>query len=239
MTYFMSARPEHVSTSSIVSFLRLAYSGLSKKKKSGPNPGDGPDWIEQQAVFASSPADMQHVGEEVDPPVIIPDIAIMGPITFARLLTVLAQRGELEEIERWTELPAGTTSTTSLGQVQQMTSESVIMSFVTLAVKRVERRREDGKKSFQEGRYQNAGFEYIAAAELGAALIAFAEATPDGKWRAELRGVRKEVVLSLGNATECALRMKQFEKAYNFAKATMCAIEAWQKQVEDEQVEKV
>lgn len=77
----------------------------------------------------------------------------------------------------------------------------------------------------------------MTAAELSSALVAFDEAMLNGQWHSELKGARKEIVLSLGNVTDCALRMQEFEKAYNFAKATLHALEELKARPGDKQVD--
>lgn len=148
--------------------------------------------------------------------------SIGGPTAFIRILTVLAQRGSLDAVANWTVLPPGTSSSTSLGQIKQITSPEVVRRCVTLARKRVTARREVGNKRKKQGESDYACPAYMSAAELAAALIAFNEASK-GAYAEQMRGVHQESVMCLGEASQMALDIGRYRKALNLAG---CAVKA-------------
>ncbi|RDB30501.1 hypothetical protein Hypma_007254 [Hypsizygus marmoreus] len=208
-----------IQTSDLVSLLHIGHAACQdiKTMQQLSNEGDRCTWIERAFEAFRSPLYTVFTLDKVDPPIKIADESVMGPIAFVRLLAVLAQRGVLGEIPRWKKLPKGTSSSTSLPIVKQIVSNEGLRRTLSLAVKRVTGRREVGHRRIRgDGEVEYAGFAYSSAAELAAALVAFDVATKS-KYRDVVRGVRKELVLCLGNAAEMALVAQQYERALNYA----------------------
>ena len=155
----------------------------------------------------------------VEAPVQISPESIIGPIALIRLLTVLAQRGTLPIAA----LPPGTSPSTSLGHAVQITSAPIVRRCVALARKRVTARRETGNTRRTAAREADfACAAYTSAAELAAALCALDAAT-GGAYGGEMRGVRGELVLCLGEAAQMALEMGKWRKALNLAGCAVAA----------------
>jgi len=175
--------------------------------------------------------------DDVEYPLKVPPETLMGPTSFARILTLLAQRGLLDNIHRMTRLPEGGSagSRTSLSKVKEIARQDNIRRFLILARKRVTARREEGHSRFKSKELDYACLAYTTAAELAAALIAFDEATTGvttngfdskyhGKYSQQLLGVRKELVLCLGNAAEMCLGLQKYERALPLAMAATDAV---------------
>lgn len=162
--------------------------------------------------------------EVADAPVQVAPEGIMGPVALIRLLTVLAERGILDDAKNWTELPAGTSTSTSLGQIKQITNPDVVRRCLILALKRVTARRDKGRERLAKSETEYACTAYVSAAELAVALVSFDIASRH-KFTPHMPGVYNELVLCLGNAAQMSIRMKQYRKALNLAS---CAIQAAQ-----------
>lgn len=179
-------------------------------------------WVERASEIFRSPMYTVFTQDTVDVPCIIADESVLGPLSLIRTLLVLARRGLLDEISGWTAAPSGTSSSTSLGQIKQITSPEIIRRVVALAFKRVGARREKGKERLDEKDQDYARVAYTSAAELANTLVALNNAT-SRTWALQMRGVHKELVLCLGNAAEMALRLKQYKRALGYA---LCAVSA-------------
>ncbi|KAJ6616435.1 hypothetical protein B0H10DRAFT_2036985 [Mycena sp. CBHHK59/15] len=212
----------NISDADLVSFLPVCFSAVQPTKtmqQSMNSEAEMYAWIERNQELFRSPMDTVFTSTKVEPPEQVPDESVMGPIAFSRVLAVLASRGVLDTIPKWKKLPDGISTTVSLSQVKDIASQATVRRAILLAVKRVTERREQGHKRIkQDNEMDYAGFAYSSAAELAAALVAFDTAT-DGKHAECIRGVRKELILCLGNAAEMALGLNQKGRALEFALA--------------------
>lgn len=213
-------------TADICSLLRVCYTASGAIKSLDQvdtlDENDLYIWIERSSEVFRSPMYTVFTLDTVDVPVIIADESVLGPLSLIRTLLALARRGLLDEIRGWTKVPDGTSPSTSLGQIKQITSPNIIRRIVTIAFKRVGTRREKGKVRLDEDDQDYARVAYTSAAELAHTLITFNDAT-SRLWDRRLRGVHKELVLCLGNAAEMALRLKQYKRALGYA---LCAVRA-------------
>lgn len=133
---------DDISDGELLSFLRVAYlASQSSLKKTWENfvPRNLRETCEhsERTTDAYRKVIWSNANDHPsDPACIVPEQAITGPIALLRLLTVLARRGILEEVPKWTTLPAGTAPGTDLRQVQQITSPEVIQKLLPLVVRR-------------------------------------------------------------------------------------------------------
>lgn len=153
-----------------------------------------------------------------DAPLQAPAASVGAPNALLRIFTVLAERGILEKIPTWRTLPVGCISGTNIQHIQQITSTAVIKKLLPLVAKRVAAHRDKTRKVVAEGCIFEARIRYRQAAELAASLIAFDSAT-EGQWTESIRGMHKELVLSLGNAAEMSNRHAEYKTALGFAEA--------------------
>jgi hypothetical protein len=168
-------------------------------------------YIERSFELFRSPLYTVFTQVKVEPPLQIADEPVMGPTALARLLTVLAERDVLQTIPKMTKLPVDCSDS------KQIASAEAIRRFLILAAKRVTARRERGHKRIRKDNEMDyACLAYITAAELAAALVAFDEATV-GKYATNVAGMRRELVLCLGNAAEMALGLHQYRRALAYA----------------------
>lgn len=182
-------------------------------------------YIERTVDVHRSPMHTVTTSEQpVEAPAQVAPEGVIGPTALIRLFTVLAQRGTLDSIATWTTLPAGTSNSTSLGQVKQIASREVIRQIISIVYKRVVARRQEGHKRKGKGDPDFACAAYISAAELAAALIAFNGATKL-VYAEQMRGVYNELVMCLGDAAQMALDMKVYRKALNLAGCALKAAE--------------
>ncbi|EKM48435.1 uncharacterized protein PHACADRAFT_214799 [Phanerochaete carnosa HHB-10118-sp] len=134
---------DNISDGELISFLRVAYlasQGSLKKSLENFVPRSHRETCEQseRTTDAYRKAVWANVADyPSEPTCIVPEQAISGPVALLRLLTILAERGVLDEIPKWTSLPVGTVPGTELKQVQQITSLEVIQKLLPLVVRRV------------------------------------------------------------------------------------------------------
>ena len=147
-----------------------------------------------------------------------PAAAVGAPYLLLRILTVLAERGLLEQIPHWGAVPSECAAGTDVRQVQQITSPAVIAKLLPVVARRVVRHRELTRKTVGERLFHLARARYREAAELAAALLAFNKAT-GGRWTGEVKGVWNELVLCLGNAAEMSNRHAEHKTALGYAVA--------------------
>jgi len=145
----------------------------------------------------------------------------MGPITLILLYARLAQCGMMKEARTWTSLPAGTHPSTNLAQVKQILSQDVVEKALSLSTARLEPRRAEGKRTLDrhQDMYWVRGI-YVSVAELAQALITFTSLKVDGHaslYKKHVVGAYKELTLSLGNAAEMSLRLKEWNVGLAFA----------------------
>jgi hypothetical protein len=209
----------NIADTDFLSLLRIGYAASQNVKTMQQISSEVESYvyIERAVELFRSPMYTVFTLDNVDPPQQVPDESVMGPIALSRLLAVLAQRGILDDIPKWKKVPAGTSPSTTLNQLKQIIGDEYLRRTLTRIVKRVTERREVGHKRIREENEADfAGFAYSSAAELAAAIVAFDTAT-NKKYKDLIRGVRKELVLCLGNSSEMALTLRQYQRALNFA----------------------
>jgi hypothetical protein len=206
------------------SLLRVAYAASQKiKQADSENEEDHLMYAERtQDMFALQVGD-SHAALQVDSPLQIAEEVVMGPTALARLLAVLAQRGVLDSIQTAKKAPNGLSTATSLDQVQMITHPEIMRKFLLIAFRRVESRTESGRKVAQSNPYY-ARMHFVSSAELAAALVSFDRYTR-GKYAEEVKGVRKQLVVALGNASEMAIRTGQSQIALSFALGAITSAE--------------
>lgn len=164
------------------------------------------------AIFTEDPVEPQmQVAEE----------ATMGPTAHARILTLLANRGMLTNISRRPQPLKGVSPRMTLPLLRQLTSDAALRKFAILGRKRVTDRKDEGLRRFKDAKEADyACVAYFTAAELAAALVAFDDAT-QGAYSLQLAGVRRDLVLCLGNAAQMALNLKHHDRALCYAAAAV------------------
>jgi len=65
---------------------------------------------------------------------------------------------------------------------------------------------------------------FMSAAELAAVLMALDKHT-SGAYADEMWGVRRQLVIALGNASQMALNLKQYQRAFHLASSAVSAAE--------------
>lgn len=213
-----------ITNAELESLLRVAYAASQKiKQADSENEEDHLMYAERtQDMFALQVGD-SHAAPQVDSPLQIAEEVVMGPTALARLLAVLSQRGILDSIQALKKAPNGLSTATSLDQVQMITHPEIIRKFLLIAFRRVESRTESGRKVTQSNPYY-ARMHFVSSAELAAALISFDRYTR-GKYAEEVMGVRKQLVVALGNASEMAIRTGQNQIALSFALGAITSAE--------------
>jgi hypothetical protein len=104
-----------------------------------------------------------------------------------------------------------------------ITHPEIMRKFLLIAFRRVESRTESGRKVAQSNPYY-ARMHFVSSAELAAALVSFDRYTR-GKYAEEVKGVRKQLVVALGNASEMAIRTGQSQIALSFALGAITSAE--------------
>lgn len=212
-----------ITNAELESLLRVAYAGSQKiKQVDSENEEDYLMYAERtQDIFALQAGD-SHAAQ-VDSPLQIAEELVMGPTALARLLAVLAQRGVLDSIQALKKAPNGLSTATSLDQVQMITHPEIIRKFLLIAFRRVESRTESGRKVTQSNPFY-ARMHFVSSAELAASLVSFDRYT-HGKYAEEVKGVRKQLVVALGNASEMAIRTGQNQIALSLALGAITSAE--------------
>ncbi|KAF6757661.1 hypothetical protein DFP72DRAFT_845614 [Ephemerocybe angulata] len=192
---------------------------------------DAAEVIERQAEAFDKPNRADPVGKldkNAEHVLQINDEGVTGPTCQLRLYVALAKRGLFEKVQQWNSIPAGVipSTPTNLQKLKKWTSEAEVRRSLALSVERLFQRRQDGNKEVRDKKkFDFACFEYWSAAQLAAAIVEFDEVT-NGKYQDLVVGVRKELVLNLGNAAEMALVLKYFDRALVFASASVKISEA-------------
>lgn len=212
-----------ITNAELESLLRVAYAASQKiKQVDSENEEDHLMYAERtQDIFALQAGD-SHAAQ-VDSPLQIAEELVMGPTALARLLAVLAQRGVLDSIQALKKAPNGLSTATSLDQVQMITHPEIIRKFLLIAFRRVESRTESGRKVTQSNPFY-ARMHFVSSAELAASLVSFDRYT-HGKYAEEVKGVRKQLVVALGNASEMAIRTGQNQIALSLALGAITSAE--------------
>ncbi|EIW80296.1 hypothetical protein CONPUDRAFT_165864 [Coniophora puteana RWD-64-598 SS2] len=195
--------------SDIYSLLAIAYQGSLKIGKEPHRSGDireWPAWVE-----------LQDKNDKYIAPFHVSPERVLGPIAFARLLVVLAQRNALNGIQFLQKTPDGISST-SLSQIQQMTHPDVIRRFLKISVGRIRSRLDEAYEWRDNGvggapAITLANLAFSDAAELAAALVIFDDITGGAYAQAAPR-VRYLLAACLGHASHTALELKQYQRAY-------------------------
>ncbi|KAJ3488908.1 hypothetical protein NLJ89_g11577 [Agrocybe chaxingu] len=216
-----------LSEGDLLTLLRISNTAVRPVKKMHQisSEADTYTYIENALELFRKPLYSVFTQDEVEPPLQVADEPVLGPTAHTRLLTLLAERNALQKISKLAKLPKGVSSRATLADFKRMTSPEGVQQFLTTATKRVTARREEGHKRFREKEEMDyACIAYFTAAELAAALVAFDRAT-DGLYRNNIAGMRREVVLCLGNAAEMALLLKQFQRALYLATGSVEAAE--------------
>ena len=210
------------SDGALLSLLRLAYLAT---KRTTPLSAEAVGELNMQTLCELTerityvyrvPISIVDSLEKHDGVVQIAESSVLAPTALLRLLTILAERGVLDSIPAWTTLPEGTLAGTDLRQVQQITSPAVLKKLLSLVLKRLVDRREKCRQFVTQDDLFYARAAYRQAAELAAAVVSFDRATK-GVWRASVKGARKELVLSLGNAAEMSNRLGEHKRALVYA----------------------
>ncbi|EIW83537.1 hypothetical protein CONPUDRAFT_164456 [Coniophora puteana RWD-64-598 SS2] len=215
----------------IESLLHLAYRGCHDHVKRF---GDADT---EEAAFARLeydrgifhyPAVSQFQEKPVGIPFIVLEQTVLGPIALIRLLVVLAQRSALAGVQALRKAPPGLSPSTSLKQVKQITHPDIIRRAITISQERILAQIQRGRKQLLRGKdggtINLTGAMFASAAELALALIALDTYT-DGAYTEEVRGVRKQLVIALGNAAQIALNLSQYQRALHFASGAVGAAE--------------
>lgn len=180
----------------LVSLLRIAYLASHKVRPKTPTSTsrDAYSHAERTEELYRSPMHTVSTGQVLDPAEQVAPESVLGPTTYARLLTVLAQRKTLEIISKWKQLPKGSlVNFTCLEQVQQATRPETIRHFLGLATRRITGSSDKGKTRIKDHDEDHARSAFMDGAELGAALVAFDNAT-NSVYGASMVGARKEQV---------------------------------------------
>ncbi|KAG2154099.1 hypothetical protein DEU56DRAFT_773027 [Suillus clintonianus] len=213
-----------ITNAELESLLRVAYVASHKvQQANSENEEDHLMYAERtQDMFALQVGDSRAT-PQVDSPLQIAEELVMGPTALARLLAVLAQRGILDSIQTLKKAPSGLSTATSLDQVQMITHPEIIRKFLSIAFRRVESRTESGRKVTQSNPSYSR-MHFMSSAELAASLVSFDRYT-HGKYAEEVKGVRKQLVVALGNASEMAIRTGQTQIALSLALGAITSAE--------------
>lgn len=221
----MATYSENVKEADLLSFLRITY--LATQASLAPAKDDvDPDSYDEllealeraQNVFRA-PMSVAHMSDEElcdhNATHNIPPQSIGAPTALLRLLTILSERGILDKVQSWTALPEGCAPGTDLRQVKQIMGRPVLKKLIPLVTKRMAHQREMIRPSANESQW-HARAQYAEVARLGAAVLGLDRAT-GGRWRDSMRGLKKELVLCLGNAAEMSIRRSDFHAALYYA----------------------
>ncbi|EIW74497.1 hypothetical protein CONPUDRAFT_113510 [Coniophora puteana RWD-64-598 SS2] len=218
-----------ITNAHIESFLHIAYLGC---RKGGKYPEDCRTQKEllaslehEEEVFAH-PHEVASGHTPTEDPFAVAPQRVLGPTTLIRLLTILAQRKALTGIQTLRKPPNGLSSSTSLSHIQLITHPDVIRRAIKISQRRILDRIDRGRKRQASGKddpsLSSACSIFTSAGELAAALLALDEHT-EKIYSAEIRGARKQLVITLGNAAQMMLNLRHYQRAYHLA---ICAVNA-------------
>ncbi|KAH7910958.1 hypothetical protein BJ138DRAFT_1151737 [Hygrophoropsis aurantiaca] len=195
-----------ISNPAIESLLRIAYQGSHKIPVLGDSASQKDRYanIERTKEIFGCPRYTRNPSA-ADFPEHIAEESVLGPTALANLLGVLARRTGLETIQ----------------------GPEVISRFLKIALQRIKTQADEGRTWVKEGSFHRARLAFTSAAELAAALVALDRNTK-GQYAEAMKGVRKELVLALGNASEMALRTKEFHRALSFGLGAVSVAETIQ-----------
>ncbi|GJE85401.1 hypothetical protein PsYK624_014800 [Phanerochaete sordida] len=144
-----------------------------------------------------------------------PQTRIVAPTALFRLLTVLAQRGALDDASAW---PC---DGVDLEQVKEILSASTIEELLASTIKGATAQRDVTRTAVTLLPYTaRAGYRKIV--ELATAVVHFDHATR-GRFHAKAVGAWKELVVCLGNTAEVSNRLRNFSVAEAYALAAQQA----------------
>ncbi|EIW84760.1 hypothetical protein CONPUDRAFT_162111 [Coniophora puteana RWD-64-598 SS2] len=212
----------------IESLLHIAYLGC-RKVDTSKDTDDPMNAMEHAHEIFRSPIWTHFTNSTAEYPAPVATEAVLGPLALVRMYAVLAQRKALDGIQALKKAPIGLASSTSLRQVQQITHPAVVRRVVKISQDRVRVRLEEGRKRLKNRRdngddINHACAVFMSAAELAAALISLDTHT-EGVYAADIRGARKQLVIALGNASQMALNLKQYQRAFHLASSAVSATE--------------
>ncbi|EIW78763.1 hypothetical protein CONPUDRAFT_126538 [Coniophora puteana RWD-64-598 SS2] len=221
-----------ISNAQIESLLHIAYQGCVKCSKplNECKTADEAVWaLELDKDIYDTPHLMNPSGSmPTETPFSVPPRETIGPIALVRLIVVLAQRKALDGIQTLLKPPNGLTSSTSLAHIQHITHPDMICRIIKLSLTRILERIEDAREHLASKKdahcFNTVCMKFLSAAELAAALIALDDNT-DGRYTAEIRGARKQLVIALGNAAQMALNLKHYQRALGYATSAVAATE--------------
>ncbi|EIW75378.1 hypothetical protein CONPUDRAFT_132279 [Coniophora puteana RWD-64-598 SS2] len=162
-----------------------------------------------------------------EPAVVGPE-SILGPTALVRLLVILAQRKALDGIQKLHKAPIGLSPSTSLDHIRQITHPEIIHRVITMAQARLRARLDKGRQrvaiSKTDADYHYSCAAFTSAAELATALVSL-DVHTDGAYREDIRGARKQLVISLGNAAQMTLNIRRYQRALHYALGAVSAAE--------------
>lgn len=216
---------ESIKDEDLLSFLRVTYLAsqaslaLAKDSTATSSYDAILERTERLASVFRTPVNMAFVvgpqRYEQDAPYHIPAQSVGAPTALLRLLVVLAKRGALERAHSWTALPKDCAPGTDLQQVKQIMGHQVLKKLIPLVVKRITYTRESTRMVAMADPWK-ARATYVEAAQLGATVLSLDRVT-NGRWKDNMRGLKKELVLCLGNAAEMSIRRQDFDAALGYA----------------------
>jgi hypothetical protein len=217
---------ERLPTVDILSFLRLAYTSSMRVKPLPELESDDfgaiMEYLERTAEIARLPTWAASTGTQEDSILHVACQSILGPTAYLRLLIILARRGILDEIPKWSldQVPEGLDPLTNLVQLRQATDPAILKKLMGFITKRASMRREEGGLIFKTEDWDSARVQYIAASEALVALLSL-EKEGKGRWKGTLKCARAELVMNLGNSSEMCIRLNQEGASYGFASAAV------------------
>ncbi|EIW74490.1 hypothetical protein CONPUDRAFT_170182 [Coniophora puteana RWD-64-598 SS2] len=202
-----------ITNAQLESFLHIAYLGCRKfKGMQDPDLARDETYpsIENNFERFNIPS-LRDLGPmPTDNPQFTASQSVLGPVALIRLLCVLAERKALDGIQALRKAPAGLSSSTSLGHVQQITNPDIICRVISMAHARIAAQTERGLKLVREKEserdYVSAWMMFRSAAELAGALMAL-DRHMEGRYAAEARGARRRYVMAMGNAAQMTLNL--------------------------------
>ncbi|EIW84752.1 hypothetical protein CONPUDRAFT_162101 [Coniophora puteana RWD-64-598 SS2] len=217
-----------ISNAQVESLLHMAYLGCHKPDESlFSKPFASVESL--QEIFSVPPWATLTKTTVASPFSVAPQF-MLGPTALVRLYTVLAQRKALDGIQALRKPLPGLSTSTSLRQVQQIAHPDIICRVIKISQLRLRAWLEEGRHRLATRRnngndINEACAVFMGSAELAAALVALDTHT-EGMYAAELRGARRHLVIALGNASQMAMNLKQYQRALHLASSAVSAAES-------------
>ncbi|EIW74171.1 hypothetical protein CONPUDRAFT_78143 [Coniophora puteana RWD-64-598 SS2] len=165
---------------------------------------------------------------EFDPFYVAPE-TLQGPVAFARLLVVLAQRNALDSTQMLQKAPADLSTATSLAQIKHTTHPDIITRFFHVSFFRLDEALKRGRtlmKDLDRTGKPDSGLLFASAAELAAAMVTFDDCTGGAYTSEALSGARFMLALLLSFVTEVAMKRHRYRRAYFCSLAAVSAAES-------------